>query len=1057
MSKPLRILLKLTVAVVGILAVLLVSLDLVLDSGFFQKKITEAVGDIMDAELEVSDIDISLLGHFPKVRVTVDTLTLTYPHDKYEDYDTRTPLHSYMEAGRGCETDTLVRLDRLQAAVNLWQLAGKRFRLADARVSGLSLYAHKYDSTAANWNIFSSRKEDRQSDPSDFPWISVGSFLMDGTPTVYYTDRSDALAAKLSFNSFSLKGAAKLGFKSGTFYLRGMSLSLDSLSLDCSTPSDDVTASVYALTLQNPAGNTYSLKLDAAALAHLGDLGTFDVPVHLGGSLFCDNKRGGMLLKTENFGGEVAYIPLTVNGIADIADEGTKLDLNLNVNGCDIAGLLDRYVGRFVPAASDFLTDARLDMDIKAKGLLGGSSLPAIEASMHIPASNLAYLPMNLCTDCELDLDASLSEKKVLSAVLHTFNVNGDGLAMKLKGDASDILGRWKLNAGVDASAVLGTISHFLPDSLDIDADGKIMLNASACVTKDEFKSLRFDKSSLDGVIYSDCILFAMPDDTIAARAYSPEIKLGVNKGNIVASVDADSICFERSGLSANVRAMRNRLRCYPVESRGKTVPHIDFSTNGKTVALRTAESRIGLRDIDVQTSFQKMPHRRAVADSTVVGRIREWNPRGRISVGGGAAVTPAMPLRSRMVGLRGSFDGRRINLDTLAVRIGSSDLGLDGQVRGFFRALAGRGVLAADMNVKSERLDLNEMLVAFGKGYKMDSDILDSIPDADVSKADISVIKVPGNVDFKLGLVADRVDFAEMGINPLIVNISVKDRVARLTDMSLESEVGDMDIEAYYATKSISDVSFGADLHLKDVSSEGIINMLPNVDSLMPALRHFEGKLSADMSVSSRLDSGMNVLWPTLEAILRIKGHDLMISDAGNLRKVTKMLMFKNKDIGHIDDLSVDAMVHNGELEVFPFKLGVDRYRCILAGVQGIDKTLNYHISITQSPFLIPFGVNIYGNTDNWKYSIGLAKYSNANMPVYTEQLDAIQLNLVESIRNIYNVGVEKARGTARMGGYFMRSMSDYNGRKTEEELSGREAEKSAVDSLAVIYRLSP
>lgn len=1050
MAKPLRILFKLIAIAIGIIAVLLVSLDLVLDSGFLQRKVTDIAGDMMDAELNVSDIDVSLLGHFPKVRVTIDTVTLTYPHDKYSDYDTPAPLHAFMEAGRGVAADTLARLDRLQAAVNLWQLAGKRFRLADARISGLSLYAHKYDSTAANWNIFSFEKEDKQDDPSDLPWISVGSFLIDGTPTVYYTDRTDTLAARLSFDSFSLKGAAKLGFESGTFSLKGLSMSLDSLLLDYFTPSNDINASVDALTLQNPARDNYSLKLDAAALARLGELGTFDVPVHLDGSLYCDNKRGEMLLETENFGGEVAYIPLMINGLADFTHDGTKIDLNLNVDDCDLAGILDRYVRQLVPAVSDFLTDVRLDMDVKAKGMLGGSRIPAIEASIHIPSSNLAYLPMNLCTDCELELDASLSERKVLDAVIHSLKVNGDGLDLNLKGDVSNLFGQWKLNAGVDASAALGTVSRFLPDSLGIDASGNLQLNATASVTKNELKTLKFNDSSLDGVLSSDCIGFAMPGDTLAASAYSPQIRLGVSKGNIVASVNADSIYFERAGLSANVRAMCNSLRCYPVESRGKTVPHIEFNTNGKTVALRTEESRMALRNVDVRTSFQQKARRRASADSSLVGKIREWSPKGSISVDGGAAVIPAVPLRTRLTGLRGNFDERFINLDTLAVRIGSTDLGLDGQVRGFLRALAGRGVLSADMNVKSGRLDLDEILVAFGKGSRKETEILDSIPDADATKADISVIKVPGNVDFKLGLIADRVDFAEMGIKPLIVNIAIKDKVARLTDMSLQSEVGDMDIEAYYATKSMSDVSFGADLHLMNVSSKEIIYMLPNVDSLMPALRHFEGKLGADMSISSQLDSGMNVLWPTLEAILRIRGRDLMISDAGNLRKVTKLLMFKNKNIGHIDDLSVDAVVHNGELEVFPFKLGVDRYRCILAGVQDIDRKLNYHISITQSPFIIPFGVNIYGYTDNWKYSLGLARYRNANMPVYTEQLDAIQLNLVESIRNIYNVGVEKARGTARMGGYFMKKMSDYNDRKMVSELSGMENEESAVDSLA-------
>lgn len=1046
MARLPRILLKTVAAVAGVIALLLISLQLVLNSDFLKNKLVGLAEEFIDAELSLSDVDISLLGHFPKVGVSIDTAILTYPHDRFAQYDPPGRHHEFLDAGRGECVDTLAGFDRFNASVSLIQLLRKRVRISGVSVSGLSVFAHKYDSLTANWNVFSSGKDkDDDDEPFDLSRISVGSLLLDGAPLVYYTDNVNDIYGRLSVGEIALEEARSA-----------------------------------------PGKNAYDLRIDAAALADVGPLGTFDVPMLLDGSLSYESGRGRMIFRTEGLDGNIAYIPFGINGEAGFGSEGTQLDLNLNINDCDVSRIIDKYAVKFVPVLSDISTDARLDADIEARGTLKDSRIPSVGASLSLTSSDLTYKPMNLSAACEMELEAYLSEDKVLDAEVHSFNLDGDALCAKLEGAIHDAFGQWKADAGIDASASLGAVSAFLPDTLDINAAGDIFLQANASVTKNELKTLKFNKSSLEGRIYSELVGFGMPGDSLSSSAYSPEIKIGVSDGNIVASVDADSVYFEKSGLSANVRDFRNNLLCYAVENHGQNVPHIDFSTKGKSVAVRTDGSRIRLRDVGVQTSLQRrvrpdgerrprregMRRRVEVAesdpndnisvsiDSSVTRTIMQWSPSGSISVGSGAAVIPSVPLRTRLTGLKGSFDERLVNVDTLAIKIGTSDLGLEGKVRGLLRAISGRGMLNVDMNVNSERLNLNELLVAFAKGSEADPRsediesedfVLDSIPEADIMKTDISIIKVPGNVDLALGLKAERVDYAEMGISPLRADITVRDRVVRLTDMSMHSDVGDIELEAYYAAKSKSDVSFGADVHLRDVSSKDIIYMMPNVDSLMPALRHLEGKLGADLSISSQLDTHMNVVWPSLEAILRINGRDLMISDAGNLRKVTKLLLFKNKNIGHIDDMSVDAVLHNGELEIFPFKLAVDRYRCILTGSQDINKKLNYHISITHSPFLIPFGVNIYGYTDNWRYSLGLAKYRNANMPVYTEQLDAIQLNLVESIRNIYNVGVDKARSTARMGGYFMAEMSNYNERKIlAQNAELQEASEDDVDSLA-------
>ena len=69
------------------------------------------------------------------------------------------------------------------------------------------------------------------------------------------------------------------------------------------------------------------------------------------------------------------------------------------------------------------------------------------------------------------------------------------------------------------------------------------------------------------------------------------------------------------------------------------------------------------------------------------------------------------------------------------------------------------------------------------------------------------------------------------------------------------------------------------------------------------------------------------------------------------------------------------------------------------------------YHASIIKSPLVIRVGVDVYGKDfDNMKFKIGKPKYKNENIPVFTTVIDETKINLAESIRNIFEKGVEAA-----------------------------------------------
>lgn len=80
------------------------------------------------------------------------------------------------------------------------------------------------------------------------------------------------------------------------------------------------------------------------------------------------------------------------------------------------------------------------------------------------------------------------------------------------------------------------------------------------------------------------------------------------------------------------------------------------------------------------------------------------------------------------------------------------------------------------------------------------------------------------------------------------------------------------------------------------------------------------------------------------------------------------------------------------------------------MSGLQNFDQTFKYHVSVLKSPIPFRFGINIFGNFDNWKYRIGKAQYKNTKVPVFTAQIDTLQMNLVSSIHNIFTKGVDLA-----------------------------------------------
>lgn len=418
-----------------------------------------------------------------------------------------------------------------------------------------------------------------------------------------------------------------------------------------------------------------------------------------------------------------------------------------------------------------------------------------------------------------------------------------------------------------------------------------------------------------------------------------------------------------------------------------------------------------------------------AITDQGLVSIIRNWNLRGTVKAANGRVTTPYFPVRNTLRDIDMVFTSDSIVFKNTYFRLGESVIKATGSISGLKRALlaGSRAKIKAQFNIDSDTLNFNELVFAASKGgeYMASSDEFkkklmtvgseEGLQNAITSaKSDtiqsLDLIIIPGNIDADIKLNVDYGKYSNLLLNKVEGELIARDRCLQITGFKAVTSAGELDLEAFYATKNKHDISAGFDLEMKKMKVEELIALMPDVDSLLPMLRSFEGVVSCQMAATTKLDTTMNVIFPSMKGVARIRGENLVLMDGQTFSEISKMLRFKNRQRNLVDNIAVEILMQDNKIEVFPFIMQIDRYQTAISGEQDMNMNFKYHISVLKSPVPIRLGVNVFGNLDDFDFKIGRAKYKNANLPVYSQVIDDARLNLRSYISNVFQRGVDAA-----------------------------------------------
>jgi hypothetical protein len=357
------------------------------------------------------------------------------------------------------------------------------------------------------------------------------------------------------------------------------------------------------------------------------------------------------------------------------------------------------------------------------------------------------------------------------------------------------------------------------------------------------------------------------------------------------------------------------------------------------------------------------------------------------------------LPMTVRKVDV--DFDGDTLNLDNFRMRVGRSAITLNGEVNNVRRFLLRGRTLNGDLNLKSRRIDINQLMRAYTvaneaatqhKQLSADANVAmleaESEMDADIestaaidSTMQASLIVIPKNLNLSFNADVDSVLFSNMKLIDFAGRVKVKDQHVSVANLSTSTKVGKLAMHLSYLCKDLQKADAALALNMDSVQIGELVTALPELDSIMPMLRSFDGSVACEASLTATLDSAMNVVLPSVNAGAWLRGDSLVLMDGETFSEIAKMLMFSKKTRNVIDSVSVELLVKNNEIEIYPFMVAMDKYRLGVGGKQGLDQSFNYHIALLKP---IRLGLDVYGKDfDHIKFKLASVKFKDSNTKI--------------------------------------------------------------------------
>lgn len=414
--------------------------------------------------------------------------------------------------------------------------------------------------------------------------------------------------------------------------------------------------------------------------------------------------------------------------------------------------------------------------------------------------------------------------------------------------------------------------------------------------------------------------------------------------------------------------------------------------------------------------------------DNSLRSWLRLWNLEGHLTAARARLFTPYLPVRNRLSNLNLSISTDSITLRDTRYQMGRSDFLINGSITNMRRALTSRrgAPLRIAFDISSDTINFNDITRALMSGAEFTQRIKQGQVSLNSSQSDEQIeqtiaretadstraaVLIPSNIEANVKLNAKNMKYGDIFFQRLSTKLEVANSAVKIDRLGAFTPMGSFGMTALYSAPAADDIRFAGGMVIRRLDLRQFLNMMPEIDSILPMLSSMEGIITAECAMSTRLDSLMNIEFHTLDMAMKLSGDSLVLLDSQTFRKMAKYLLFKNKNRNLIDSMKVELLIRDSRLMLYPFLVNMDRYRFGISGGNDMNLNLDYHIAVLKSPIPFKFGINLRGTPDRLRIRLGGAHFNEKQVANSRQLTDTVRINLIKEIRNMFRFGVRNSR----------------------------------------------
>jgi uncharacterized protein involved in outer membrane biogenesis len=367
------------------------------------------------------------------------------------------------------------------------------------------------------------------------------------------------------------------------------------------------------------------------------------------------------------------------------------------------------------------------------------------------------------------------------------------------------------------------------------------------------------------------------------------------------------------------------------------------------------------------------------------------------------------------------TFTPKNVALNTFDGKMGTSDFHLDGTLDNFIAYALKQQTLKGTLNFSSTRLNINELT---------GNDKAAADQPAAEDTAALSVVEVPGNIDFVLNSKIGTLLYDNLTIQNVSGALVVRDQQVKMDKLAMQMLDGSVTMNGTYGTRNIRKPEVSFDLSVNNCDIQKTAATFVTVKKMAPIAERCTGKYSTQFSFAGTLDSKMQPVLPSLTGGGKLSTQQVTVSNFEPISKVAEALKMEKYKKMELNNVNLSFEFKEGRVFVKPFDVKIGNTATKISGSNGFDQSIDYTMS-----FEIPRSE--FGGAVN-NVLEGLVAQANSK---------GASLSLGEKVNVDALIGgtVSKPSVKLAMKGSSGKGMVDDLKNKAKEELDKKKAELEA------------